>query len=826
MTATGVNRYIQTKQHSLIRGMELTDELSAKILEALPDADQRSRFVQYVDLMRLLADCVIAENYSIPDSMNDAIHLTPAGDALLNKVATAKSDRIPAKEARLLCALAIGQEKLYVDIERTDFRALADSISEQIAASKIRFPFSFGREAYDAYASMFEEGQPVLTYAESTRFLDAMPVGVHQYGRYVTGPYGLHKSASNRQIHSGRRVEAFHCSDSMCEVVHRVDLRTGEKASVNGYRERFNSELADVDHRTVDWFGAADEIRDLPAMIFNDAHVGTVATLIGDALSISELRALVAFLFDETAGELRKRVNSFLTVGDAQDAVKPLGRAQLMQIALLAREDSLKGALDALVETGEIKIPLGEVRRPVVNLERRSGAFGLLPELGQFGVRFASHDGGFATLRLRHELGGLTDTTDLAAADELEWQIRDIEGENLAERLDTFFRVTEPAECVERLVMVRRANVLRLAERLGVSQGLTGSDNDIVQRLLWKLGYPLHDEQDPRAEFWRLHERLSGLTKASHTPGSRDTEEFLGTASKFFRELERYLSESLAFTAWALLHDHSSDANPFEYGLEADHARGMEFVQQAADDTGDAVMSFDYLSGKLDIYTLIRGFEFLSKKLTSLSTEGGDRRRASSDLPAYARGSELKRFPFEYTAPYLNLTKRSRDRLADQLREIARSLQRGKVNEIRNEHQHYRKTASGVDQIEGALREIETSMRTLEANGLGLVEFRVEDAIHDRWGRSEYYLAAPRGARHVVTRPSGYDWLGLPDLNVPQYVVSGAVFAEPNEVLRFRRRLDSSYTQLWQGFPDRRRPRGSALGQSTIEHPGSEVRGS
>lgn len=800
----------------------MTNDLPAEITDALPDETLRKKFVQFVDLMRLLGDCVIPGDYVIPDAMNSAFHLTVAGEALRNKVATARTDRIPAKEAKLLCALAIGQQDLFVDLERTDLAALAKSISDQIIARKIRLPFSFGRESYDAYAGMFDEGQPVLNQTETQRFLDATPMGVQQYGRYVSGPFGLWESASSRQVNSGRRIEAFHCSDAMCEVVHRVNLATSD-SSVNGHRDKFNDALGADDRRSRDWFGTADEIRDLPAVIFSDARVGAVATLLGDSLDVSEIRQLVAHLLDETAGELRRRVDAFLQVGGAADSVRGLSRAQLLQIALLANESAIQEALDALVENDDIRVPGGEVRRPVVNRDRRSGAFGLSPELGQYGVRFASPDPGFAMLRLRHELANLFDLSDAVEADELAWQVRDIDGETLAERLDTFFRVTDPADCVERLVMPRKTHVARLSKSLGISQGLDAPDDELVQRFLWKLGYPLHGAEDPRAEFWRLHERLSGLTKASHTPGSRDTEEFLGIASKFFRELERYLAESLAFTAWALLHDHASDANPYLFGLEADHARGMEFVQRAAEDLDDKVMSFDFLSDKIDIYTLIRGFEFLSKSLARLEDEPA-RDRPASSLPAYARGSELKRFPFGSVSPFLNLTARSRKRLVTQLREVSRSLLRGKVNDIRNEHQHYRKTASGVEQIEAALREIETSLRSLESNGFGLVEFRLEDAIHDRWGRSEYYFAAPRGARHVVTRPSAYDWLALPELDVPQYVIPGAVFAEPNEVLRFRRRLDSPYTSLWQDYPNRRRPRNSALSQGGVEHGGSENR--
>ncbi|TXK19488.1 hypothetical protein [Homoserinibacter sp. GY 40078] len=803
----------------------MAPELDPHVLAVLPDRSSREKYGQLVDLMRLLADCVIANDYTIPDSMNEAIHLTSAGDSVLNKVATAKSDRVPPKEARLMCALAIGSDQLFVDLLETDIDALAASVSRQIRDGRIRFPLTYGRDAYDAFARLYDESKPQLTYEETQEYLDQLPQGVHQYGQFVTGPYGLLSSASRRQISTGHRVEAFHCSDPMCDVVHTTYLTTSAQAGINRHRSKFNEVLDAEPDPVTDWFRVADEVRDLDAVVFADAAVGVVATLLGDALALEELRDLVAFLLDETSGKLRARVAEIAEVRSAREFVEVLGRAELMQVALLASEKSIHAALDDLVANRRIEIPLGEVRRPVVNRERRSGAFGLSPELGQFGVRFVSRDPGFATLRLRHELAMAFDLDETSEREELDWQLREIEGENLEEKLDTFFRVTEPSECVERLVLHRRVNVERVSKSLRIPTERMPTDADVIERILWKLGYPLHGDEDPRREFWRLHERLTGLTKSAHTPGSRETEEFLGVAGKFFRELERFLSESLAFTAWALLHDHPQDAHPFEYGLDADHARGMEFVQRASDESTDRVMTFDYLSDRLDIYTLTRGFGFLSKHLARLSKTPGADHRPDYQMPAYSRGSQLKKYPFGSTVPFLNLTPHSQSKIANALHSVSQSLQRGKVNEIRNEHQHYRKTASGVEQIESALREIELSARTLEVAGFGLVQFRVEDAVNDRWGRSEHYFSAPRGARHVIARPSSYDWLGLPDLDLPQYVLSAAVFAEPNEVLRFARRLDSEYTRMWAGIPARRKPRGSALTRDGVEHAGAEVLG-
>jgi hypothetical protein len=804
-------------------GGEMPDAYRVELENALPDKTDQERFANLVDLLRLLGDCIIANNYSVPSELTNAIRLTVAGQALMNKVAlTPKADRrIPPNEARLMCALAVGERELFVDVQKTNITEFANSISHQIETGKIRLPFSFGREAYDAFATQHEEGDALLSYEETQRLLDALPNGVQQYGQYVTGPFGLQVSADSRMIRSVRRLPAYHCADPMCDIVHQTLLETSKEALINKHRPRFEEELDDEDPLNIDWFQAVDELHDMDAILFSDAAVGVSAMLLGDALSLVELKALTAHLLDSTHGELRQLVAGFLEVTVAKDAVAELNRAELMQIVLLARERSIQSSVDQLVDDETIKVPRGEIRRPVVNIGRRSGAFSLTPELSHLGIRFVSDDPGFAMLRLRAELARLHESDD-DGREELNWQLRDIPGESIDERLDSFFRDSDPADCIERLALARKGLLDRLAERLQIEQGLGDSNSDIADRVLWKLGFERYESEDPRAQFWDLHGRLVGLVKVSRSPASRDTEEYLGVASKYFRELERFLAESLSFAAWSMLHDHSTDSSPFEYGLESDQRDGMALVQEAFEALEDSTSEFDFTGQRLELYALIRGFGILGKYLKTLDLKASI--RPESELPAYTRASQLKKFPFHHTVPYLDLTPASREKLIVNLEEISKSLQRNRVSDFRNAHQHYRKTATGVKQIESALAGIEACARMIEDLGFGLIEFKLEDEIHDRWGRSEYFYAAPRGSRHAITRPSNFDWLHLPELRNTQYVVSVAAFADPGEVLRFRRRFDSAYSELWRNYPTRRRSQGSALNQTPAEHQGAEIR--
>lgn len=779
------------------------------LLSSAATPELQDKLQDLTDIIAMLEDCVISDSYKIPDGVNSAIALTEYGRAFRQKVYSAKSGSIPAKEAALMCLLVLGGDELFIDLENTDVDGLVSSLSAQVAEKKIQFGFAFGRESYDAYAELFDTPKPVLTLDETLKLLKRTPPGVNQYGRFVTGPFGIKQSMSSRNLASGRRLEAYHCAQSSCNQLHPVYLASSQVADINKLRSRFEDELDAYSRNPPNWFELVGRLAGLPKMLHSES-VGSVAPLIGDCLTLNELRALVSYVLDNSRGTLREIVSEFREVRAADEFANTLDRADLLQIALLADERDLQHALDALVKQGQIEIAAREVRAPVTNARRRSGAFRLTPELGTFGARFVSADDGLPLLRLKKELLALYHLEDEADRSELGWRIREIEAENLEDQLDTFFRESDPRLCIERLGLARRSGLEMLTSSLGIEQALEARDTEIVSRILWKLGFKEFADDDPRAEFWSAREKFATMARSAQSPGSRDTEEFLGVASKFFRELERYLAEALVFASWSMSHDHYSDSRPFQYGLSEHEQQGRAFLHEAFEASGDKHFSFDFHDERADLTKLTMGFGYLGRHLQRLAKQPDTSLRSETEIPDYDGPQRLKRFPLRHTVPFLDLEPAAQSRIAGTFVEISQALTRGKVADVRNDHQHYRRSTTGSLQIVAALEEVERSLLSLELAGFGGVELRVNHLEQDPWGRTTFHLTGPRGARHTISLPTAFDRLPLPHPAEQQLVVGAAVFAAPGEVLRFRRIVDGRFTELWSNFPNRRLPNGSS----------------
>jgi len=756
---------------------------AAQLLEMHTDRLWRKRFVDITDLMDILRDCIIGDEYTIPDGLNEAIALTDQGNSLKSRLI--RKEDVPAKEAHLMCALSTGHDELFIDIEHTDIDGLMKSISEQIRDAQIRFPFIYHRALYDAFADQFEDEKDSLSTEETVKLLDGIPRGVFQYGRFVVGPSGVSKSKYSRSLRFSKRVPAYHCSDPVCRELHSVFLSTSYKAEINAQRQKLVQVLESMQQPEADWSGLALELSDVGGGYFGNHWIAPMIALLGDALSDDELKHMITALGNKEV---------------------PEERAELLQLSLFESDQDLAACLDRLVLTHEIRVPMGEIRRPVSTAHLRSGAYRLQPQLGARGVRFVSGDPGLATLRERELVKRVYLTGNEDDRHELDWQLRGVDGVSLERRLDDFLRTQSPQEALTRLVLTRSSSAIAASEVVGIGEVDGISDSDLIAQLAWKLGFDTDEADDAHANFWGLHEKLTATVQSWLGTGSGDTNDFRGRASSYFTELEGLLESSLAFSSWVLLRDHISAARPFSYDNEGDRLEGFSLLQAAYSEWVEKrpreTLKF---TGRKTMYVLVRGFEVLAEALNSLRAQTGQHVRPTADYPEFAARSSLQRFPFHSEIPFLDLAEHSMERIIGGLREVAATLNSDVLPKARNEYSHYRRTSPEVALMEGTLEAVGRAVRLIENLGFGLNLCRRASETSDRWGRRSVVYVGPRSTKHVFARPSSLEWLGLPSLRGAQFLVRAAAFDDANEVLRFEPRYVSKFAEMWGAYPKPRK---------------------
>ncbi|KGM03404.1 hypothetical protein Q760_04000 [Cellulomonas cellasea DSM 20118] len=590
-------------------------------------------------------------------------------------------------------------------------------------------------------------------------------------------------------------------------------LDTSRSAAINRDRDKFHEILQKTEGEAAEWWQFAAEVSGLMSAHFGDQRSATLIPLVGDSLSLPELQTLMIDLLDGTRGEVRGSLGPILGSKSASEMTGGLARAQLLQLMLFVRDELIGNSLDRLVRSGRIGVPSGEIRRPVIAGGMRSGAFRLRAELGEHGVRFASDDPGFALLRLRRVLDRLYVREAATDVEELEWQLRGIDVEDVDERLDHFFQRSEPRSVLERMVLARKTNMIAACEEVGLEDGGVLPDDELISTLMWKLGFSVTSNKDPHVEFWSRHERLWALAQSSEIGAS---ERFLDSASPYFSRLEGILLDALAFTAWAFLTDHTTAHFPFTYDDEEDRIAGLALMQEIAPSPAG---SADYTADRVDLANLVSGFSALGRRLEQCADDPDKYRRPDAELPDYDGKTSIKTFLLRSTVPFIDLTAPSRNRIVAGLREVTRILVNADVASVRNDYSHYRRNSPDVAKVEAALEATRQAVTRIETLGFCRLLFVPNRVTKDSWGRSRHEFVGPRSYEHLFTRPTRFDWMGLPPITEPAYLVRAASIGEPTEVLRFSRRYTSSFSEMWTGYPARRRTaRTTSSEQQPVDH--------
>jgi hypothetical protein len=166
-----------------------------------------------------------------------------------------------------------------------------------------------------------------------------------------------------------------------------VWLTTSYEAPVNEHRDAAIKIARKRGASREEWRAFLTDLIEEYAPIHRDNRIEPIVFLLGDAVDDSELRRIFAWLLDNTEDIVRATARKFGFTGKASSIAQKLDRAQLLQLMLLAKDDSITHALDLLIRDSDIRIPPGEVRRPVVNGLATIGPYHLRAEANRLGVR-------------------------------------------------------------------------------------------------------------------------------------------------------------------------------------------------------------------------------------------------------------------------------------------------------------------------------------------------------------------------------------------------------------------------------------------------------
>ncbi|WP_406348131.1 hypothetical protein OHA44_15290 [Streptomyces sp. NBC_00144] len=778
-----------------------------QLQDAYPDKQERRNIFRLMILSELLGFCLIARDYKPSTHLNNQIKLTDYGN---EKVQAFARKRIPIPEARAICFLEFSWIDLLIDHRATDASLVQEAISKQIKDRSISFPFVFGRELYDRAYEKIEPEKRELDLSDTLDFLKGTPQGVFQMHEYVTGPYGLLTSREIRFYQPQRYANLLHCSDANCHEIHAVHFSTASEAPINKHRTEAGRVFQKESEIPSAWASFLSDVFSDLAHPSRDNISEPIIPILGDCLTAIEIRSLTEWLLDNTKGLLRDVCEKLALRGSASTITEGMGRAELMQLCLTMSDRDLLQGIDTLVHREIIRVPSSEIRRPPINDDSAFGTFRMSAELGVHGIRTRSARMNLAPLRLRSLIEHMYRLSDVGDREELEWQLRDAVGDTLEARLENYLLSQSPESVVESLVLARKSNAVAACEILRLREGAT-EGKDFIPLILWKLGFASPSEGDPHSDFWRLHDEMERMARLGPgRPLSPSVEDFRGAAANYFVALESALDDAVAFSVWALCHDHVRDRRPFIFEPDRQRDESYLWLQSAVSQSGDTELNYGEVNS---LYALCRGFQNLGSELQRLAAERDVHKRSADDIPEWVGQQTLQRFPFSHVVPFLDLTDDSREAILGNLSEISRILVSNRIHEARNNWLHGGRKDLDFGKVRSSLSAIRDAVQLIEDCGFVRTTFATSGRRSDGYGRSVTTLSNSRGITLEVHDPSPFIWTGLPRVNSGVHVMTGACFSAPSNFLRFRSEVTSPFTEMWSDYP-RRRPRSQKVGHA------------
>ncbi|MGA8573857.1 MAG: hypothetical protein WB560_15460, partial [Desulfobaccales bacterium] len=499
-------------------------------------------------LSRFWESAIYPENYHANDKLPSLLVPTEAGRKYIEDLKDIIT-HYPKPDFYLALFAFFSYHEIIFDWELSDHGAIRLLFEEELLKGQIQLPYRFGRLLYDRFNDHFyNDGINHIPPPDVAKLLRGTPVGIYQLGKYLSGPLGILESQEARYLPPELRLPLWHCSDTGCRSLHRVTLLPPRIPCVIAYDN--------ISNLLFDKYGPASEwLMPLRRMLRGDyggRKYVDLPILIADSIIGSERIRLVSFALSGKRGQVLRETLSMAPrkksygIGSAKDVAMKLTPEGQVQILLVLPDQDLVTLVDQMVQNGDIRMSIGEVRKARQSPPHHSKD--MRTELSSNGLRSESRN---PVLILVSSILNAYDKGNMTS--ELNWRLRTAPEVSPRDGLAEFIRRVGPQRAIQDLILSSQIITEHICQEilLPMEGVMSVGQNIATNRILWKMGFdpPQYDEFFPR-----LESRLSLFNEIilSSTPiVSEDERERIRAAGvNLFVSAEEFIDLLISYNIW------------------------------------------------------------------------------------------------------------------------------------------------------------------------------------------------------------------------------------------------------------------------------------
>lgn len=747
-------------------------------------------------------NAVYPENYEADPAWESLITLTQEGKERIKKI---EKDQSYFSKANFHLALFgyFFHHELFIDFQATDAKSIENLLQKEIFESRIHFPCRFGRLLYDKFNDLHSSERTDHLLAKDVQLLlNETPQGVYQIGHTLIGPLGILKSKESRWIPPSLRLPLWHCSDTGCGAIHRVQFLPPDIPLTKAYHE--------ISDAFKELLGPRSEwLSELNSLFLNSKQEEgrfffDLPAVIGDCIIDKERKELLSYVLagsqsaiirDALSSPPRKKKEAFGSPDEI--ALKQTPEIQL-QLLLLLNDLELVNAIDNCVLNGKIRLALGEKRRPFQQPPKSTRD--TPSELSVFGIRSVYPN---SIVNLVNAIW--TAYQDAGIMSELEWRLKGCANRNHREALVSFIRERGPDAAISELVLTTSSVTRIICDKYNFSlDNPAKSPNADI--LLWKIGFdPL--QFNDIIERLRRHIKEFNETVISVSPirTEEDRELVRRSGVNLFVILEQFIDRIVCYNIWLLASDHFVDTR---FDFEIKSARNSVAKTLGSKISTSDGVEVNWLAdgqnalGTLMIY-LRKSIEWM-KSLADINRD--DILRPTDELPHYSESTTL-RFPFRHKELWADSDPTALHQYIEGFSNVTKFFEQANLSYIRNGLDHYREVDDfpNDDKILGCVARLQQAIEIADVNRYFPKIYWLYSKYTDFFGHVQYELKDYAERSSVIYGPPLVSGIRTISYNYPLLIAPGNLLGDPNESLCFRYREMNEYSIYWKGYPRRRK---------------------